>query len=459
MPTPALPRPDAGPAGSAPPAPRLEDRFVDLFRRLDGTALNGVSDRVRGLRRDAIAAFAAVGLPTRKSEAWKYTPIARALPRDVRPADPAAPVTAADVDAARVPGLDAHTLVLVNGAFRPDLSDVGPFPDGVVVDGLDRALHTDRARVEAHLGAYTRGSEAFSLLNTAFLRDGVVVLVPAGVVLDRPVLVLALATGDAAPGGVAAFVQERVLVVAEAHAEATVVERAVTVGGGAVFANRVTEVAVGTGGHVRHYRVQDAGPATSEVTTLDAYQHAASTFTAHTVTLGGATVRNNLRILPDGERCESHLRGLFLADGTTHVDNATFVDHARPHCHSNEVYKGILDGQAKGVFNGKILVRPDAQKTDAYQSSRAIVLSEGAEMYSKPELEIYADDVKCSHGAATGRLDDTALFYLRARGLTPAQARSLLLLAFARDVTDAVGLPALHDWLDARLQARLHTEG
>ena len=438
---------------AAPALPRAEDRFVDLFRRLDGTALNGVSDHVRTLRRDAIAAFERVGLPTRKSEAWKYTPIERVLAREWPLADPGAAVTAADVDAARVPGLDAHLLVLVNGAFRPDLSSVGALPDGVVVNGLGAALHTHRALVEAHLGAYTRPTEVFSNLNTAFLRDGVFVFVPKGVALERPVCVLAFAVGS----GV--LVQERVLVVAEEAAEGTVIERAVTLGDGPVFANRLTEAAVGTHGHVRHYRIQDAGAATHEVTTTDAYQHAASTFSAYTVTLGGATVRNNLRILPDGEGCESHLRGLFVVDGTTHVDNATFVDHARPHCHSNEVYKGVLDGQAKGVFNGKILVRPDAQKTDAYQSSRAIVLSGGAEMYSKPELEIYADDVKCSHGAATGRLDETALFYLRARGLSPAQARALLLLAFARDVTDTIALPALHDWLDARLQDRLHTEG
>jgi Fe-S cluster assembly protein SufD len=266
------------------------------------------------------------------------------------------------------------------------------------------------------------------------------------------VQVLSLVRGGSAP-----FVAPRVLVVAEDGAAVQVIERAFVVDGGDAFLTPLTEVSVAQGANVAHFRIQDAGVETYEVSNTEAHQHRDSVFSATTITLSGATVRNNARVVLGGEHAESHLYGLFLGEGTMHVDNATEMDHAQPHCTSNELYKGVLDGRSKGVFNGRVMVRPDAQKTNAYQSSRAVVLSEGAEMNSKPELEIYADDVKCSHGAATGRLDEAALFYLRQRGLTPTQARALLLLAFAREVTDTITIPALHDWLDDRLQARFHT--
>ncbi len=237
----------------------------------------------------------------------------------------------------------------------------------------------------------------------------------------------------------------------------TLIEQNAAVGAGEAFFAPLTEVSVGANARVTHYRLQDAGAEAVEVSNTEVHLGRDSVFSGFTLTLSGATVRNNVRLVIGGEGAEGHLRGLFLAEGSAHVDNATEIDHAVPHGTSNELYKGVLDGKAKGVFNGRVLVRPHAQKTNAYQSSRAIVLSEGAEMNSKPELEIYADDVKCSHGAATGRLDEAALFYLRQRGLNPAQARALLLLAFAREVTDTVAIPALHDWLDARLQDRFHT--
>jgi len=304
--------------------------------------------------------------------------------------------------------------------------------------------------LDAHLGAYARhGSELFSALNAALLTDGVLVYVPRGVVLEQPVLIRSFVRAGAAP-----FVAPRVLVVAEDGAQVQVIEQASVVGDGETFLAPLTEVSVGRGAHVTHYRLQDAGADAVEVSNTEAYQRRDSVFSAFTITLSGATVRNNLRVVLDAEGCTCHLNGFFLGDGTMHVDNATMVDHAQPHGTSNELYKGILDGRSKGVFNGRVMVRPHAQKTNAYQSSRAVVLSEGAEMNSKPELEIYADDVKCSHGAATGRLDEAALFYLRQRGLSMAQARSLLLLAFAREVTDTIRIAALHDWLDARLQAR-----
>ena len=217
----------------------------------------------------------------------------------------------------------------------------------------------------------------------------------------------------------------------------------------------MTECVVGPGARVEHYHIQDEGQGAARVSTLHTYQQGGSYFATLTATLSGTMVRNNLNFLPDAEHCETHLFGLYLGQDQMHVDTHTLIDHARPNCQSNELYKGILDGRSTGVFNGKVLVRPDAQKTNAYQSSKSVVLTETARMFAKPELEIYADDVKCSHGATTGRLDEEALFYLQSRGLRIHQARALLLQAFARDVIEHVHIEPLRAYLDEVIANRL----
>lgn len=455
----ARPAPPAAAPSWLPERADLLAHARDAFAAMDGNALNGTLDRVKTLRRTALAHALRLGLPTRRSEAWKYTPIERLADRNWRFTE-ALEVAPEAVAKAFLPGVfddpaQADRIVLVNGRFDAAHSHVGALPDGAFVGAISTAPEALRPVIEQQLGSRTRiDTEVFSALSTAFMPDAAFVYLPEGVALTRPVAVVHLAVGE----GV--IVSTRTLIVAEAGASATVVERAAPIDRSrATFFLPVTEAVVAEGAHVKHRRIQDAGARTVEVSNTEAHQTGASVFDTLTVGLSGATIRNNLRILPDAEHCESHLRGLFVADGTMHIDNATFVDHAVPNCESHELYKTLLDGQAKGVFNGRILVRKDAQKTNAYQSSRAIVLSPGAEMNSKPELEIYADDVKCSHGAATGRLDDTAMFYLRQRGLTTAQARALLLLAFARDVTDTIALAPLRDWVDGRLQDLLHAEG
>ncbi len=430
------------------------DRLAEAFAALDGHALNGSNTRLQQLRRDSMARVEQLGLPTRRSEAWKYTPIEKQFEAPLHVVAGAAQPwgTAADVDAALVPDLDAFVAVLVNGAFQPALSRLDGLPQGVVVMGLKAALEEQPERVESHLDAYTRSeSDVFMALNAAFLTDGLFVDVARGVAPEKPLHIVHLVEATER-----SLVQPRVLVVAGENAHITLVETFRV--SGEALVNSVSEFAVGARARVAHYRVEDEGEMVSHVSATEAYQHGQSFFASTTITLSGDVVRNNAYVRPGGEGGESHLYGLFLAEGTTHVDNATFLDHAAPHCESTELYKGVLWDEARGVFNGKVLVRPDAQKTNAYQSSRSIVLSDRAEMYSKPELEIYADDVKCSHGAATGKLDPDALFYLRARGLSRAQARALMLLAFARDVTDTITIPALHDWLDAHLQRRFHAE-
>ena len=449
----AMPAADGLPAPT--PAGTLLATARAAFEAMDGTpALNGSLDAVKALRRTALGHALRLGLPTRRSEAWKYTPIERVAERAWRiptPADAAAAEAAAFVPGHGLAADDADLVVLVNGRFDAGRSRIGALPDGAFVGALSALPDGHRATVEAHLGTRTRiDTEVFSALSTAFTADAAVVVVPDGVALARPVVVIHAAAGRDV------FVATRLLVVAGAGADATVIEATRTLtDGAATFFAPVTEAFVADGATVRHLRVQDAGPATVEVTSTEAHQTGTSVFDTLTLGLSGDVVRNHVRILPEARGCESHLRGLFLAGGRRHVDNATFVDHAVPECESHELYKTVLFDQAKGVFNGRILVRKDAQKTNAYQSSRALVLGDGAEMASKPELEIYADDVKCSHGAATGRLDESAMFYLRQRGLTTAQARALLLVAFAREVTATLTPGAVRAWADETVEAAL----
>ena len=431
------------------------DRFVAAFDLLDGSKLNGRNEQVRSLRESAIASFKTLGFPGPKDEAWKYTPIARAVSAGYE-------ITAADgqflpdretVDAMRVPDLGGFAVVMVDGVFVEALSDVVD-ADGLTVCSLQTALKQHQELVAEHLGTYTdHKSETFEALNTAFVRDGIFVHVGRGVEVSRPIEIVTLNTCTAR-----AFVQPRILLVAEENSRVTVVELQRSLDnpdGGATFGNTVAEIYVGRHANVDHYRLQLEGNEASQVCTTRVRQNDSSQFSTFTATLGGKLVRNNLHVLPDGEHCETHLHGLFVGRGERHIDNHTFVDHARPNCESNELYKGILDERSTGVFNGKVFVRRDAQKTNAYQSNKSVVLSDTARMFAKPELEIYADDVKCSHGATTGQLDEEAMFYLQSRGISFERARAILLRAFAGDVLKLISPNAVREYLDTLITERI----
>jgi Fe-S cluster assembly protein SufD len=430
-----------------------EARFLAAFEVYDGHTLNGSNPTLQGLRRTALQHFARLRFPGRKDEAWKYTPIAERLRHDYRllPAPERSLPTAQDLAAYTIPDLDAWRVVLVNGQFQPRLSRLDGLPNGVRLTSLSEASERHPDLFNRHFARYARPeTDPFIALNTAFAHEGCFFYVPAQVVLEKPVHVIEVMVGTDD-----LFVQPRLLVLLEPGARATLIEGQHSRTAGQTFQNGVMEVYVGAGAEIDHYRLQDEGPQATQVATTWFYQEAASRVATLTATFSGALVRNNLSLWPDAEQCQSHLRGLLLGTGTMHVDNHTLVDHARPHCDSLELYKHILDDQATGVFNGRVYVRPDAQKTNAYQSNKSVLLSATAQMYAKPELEIYADDVKCSHGAATGRLREEALFYLKARGLPEAQARRLLLQAFAREVFDAIPLGPLRNHLDTLLEARL----
>jgi len=430
--------------------PDLIIRALDEAARAAGG--DGQPRPLAELRAGAAVRLAELGAPTRKLETWKYTDIRPILARDYRFAGRAGAgrATRAHVDAARVPGLDAHLLVFVDGVYDADLSDA-PAGAGVVAGSLREALAHGRPEHFAAL-ADSRDS-AFVALNESFELDGPYVRVEAGRELERPIEILHLATATEPT-----FAQSRGLVVVEAGAHARVVEihaGPAPAGATASFGNVVTEVVVGDDAMLEHHRIQHEGDAASQVNTVHVGQGARSTYRTGTWTFSGELIRNDLTVTLRGENAETNLAGLYLLHGKRHVDNRTLLDHAAPGCMSDELYRGIVFDRGVGVFNGKVMVRREGQQTNAYQQSQGVVVSDDAKHYSKPELEIYADDVKCSHGSTTGKVDPEAMFYLRSRGIAFDRARALLLTAFAHDVVERVGIEPLRLYLDRLIDAGL----
>lgn len=430
---------------------RLEERFVSAFEMHEGHTLNGTNATLQGIRREAIRRFDALGFPGRKNEAWKYTNIAPALKHDYRVMPPAVDAQL-DVAPYVIPGLDAHLVVTINGRFSRQLSRIGELPTGVIVEGLGTASGQHQELVNRYFGKTADATEeSFTALNTAFVHDGVFVYVPKNVVLEKPLHLISLLKAEED-----VFIQPRNLLVFEENSQAKLIESGHAIAGSRIFTNSVEEIFVGRHANVDYYKIQDEGDEASQVNGTYVHQDGESVFSVNTITFSGALVRNNLTVTLGDEHIESHLIGLVLPTGKQHVDVHTLIDHAKPNCVSNELYKYVLDDESEGVFNGKVYVRRDAQQTNAYQQNKAILISNAAKMNAKPELEIYADDVKCSHGATTGQLDAEALFYLMSRGMARKQAQAILLLAFARDVIESVRIEPLRDWLDQKIHDRFH---
>ncbi|MFB3776124.1 MAG: Fe-S cluster assembly protein SufD [Bryobacteraceae bacterium] len=397
------------------------------------------------LRREAFRRFSSLGFPTTHDEDWKYTnvsPIARTLydPGKLTAEKPDTPL--ADLGC-------AVRLVFVNGLFSPYLSSGLDTTGGIRVGNLAELWRHGSEALEAHLARYARfDSHAFVAMNTAFSEDGAFVEIARNAVVEQPIHLVFLA----APGDRPTASHPRTLVLAGRGSQAAVIETYAGPSGRSYFTNAVTEIVVGDGAMLEHYRIQDEGRQAFHVATVQAVQDRGSALRSHNVSLGASLARNDVNSVLDAEGAECSLNGLFVAAGGQHVDNHTLLDHAKPNCTSRELYKGILDGSGTGVFNGKIIVRKDAQKTNAIQSNKNLLLSTDAVINTKPQLEIYADDVRCTHGATVGQLDREAVFYLQSRGIGADQARDMLTQAFGREVLDQM------KWLPVRerMEAELH---
>ena len=405
-----------------------------------------------GLRRAAAARFEDMGLPSVHDEDWRQTPLgalARIAFRRVESHSVVGPDALGPLTFGHA--FDGHQIVFVNGRYAPELSSLGA-DDGVRIHGLARVLDADPRLVERHLGriAGDKGN-AFAALNTALLEDGAVIVIPPGIALADPIHVVHHSTGEASP----TVSHPRLLVVAGRSSQATIVESYGGPDGHPYFTNSVAEFGLDDGAVVDHYKVQREGDEAFHIATLAVRQGRDARFASYSISLGAALARQDVDQVFAGEGGECMLGGLFLASGTQLTDTHTRVDHAVPRCSSRQLYKGIVDGQARGVFVGRIHVAKDAQKTDAQQTNKNLLLSRQALVHSVPQLEILADDVKCKHGSTTGQLDPAALFYLRSRGIGEDAARSLLVYAFASDVVARIRVEALRTGLGKYLRDRL----
>jgi Fe-S cluster assembly protein SufD len=431
--------------------PSTNDWYVSQFQRFEKSLNGEATSRLHALRKAAIAKFAAIGFPSTRDEDWRHTdisPIASTQFAAVLDA-PTTQLSVSDIEPFTLGHLTKNLLVCVNGRFAGELSTRGFLPPGLKVGGLASASATDRELIETHLAKYARYDEnGFVALSTAFLRDGAFVYVPEKTVVDEPIHILFVSAGTQRD-----FVANpRTLVIVGANSQISFVESHVSLVDGRYFTNTVAEIVVGENSIVEFDTFQNESMDAYHVRTTTVNQSRSSTFTSNAITFGGAVVRNNITAMLDGEGAEATLNGLYLAAGTQLIDNHTAIDHAKPHCNSHELYKGILAGKSKGVFNGKIFVRKDAQKTDAKQTNKNLILSDEASIDTKPQLEIFANDVKCTHGATIGQLDDEQLFYLRARAIGLAEAKDMLIFAFASDVVERIKIEPLR----ARLSEILH---
>lgn len=405
---------------------------------------------LRRLRKAAISRFGELGFPGPRDEEWRFTPLTPLLKPVWQQAPGAVPCAKADIERLTLPAPECSTLAFVNGRFRPEISDrisQGEAFVGPLANAIDRFPEL----VESHLGRIARfEQQTFTALNTALFADAAVVYLPARCRLERPLRILHLGL----PGPAAATCHPRILIIAEAHSQAAIVET--YAGEGLAFVNAVTELHLAEEARIDHCKLQQESRLAIHVGAMHVRLARGANFRNHSFALGGNLVRNDFTATLEGPGAECTLNGLTLADGSRLVDNHTNIIHLAPHCPSHELYKNVVRDQAKVVFNGKIYVHQEAQKTDAKQTNQTLLLSPDGTINTKPQLEIFADDVKCTHGATVGQLRGDALFYLRSRGIGLEEARALLTFAFANELIERIELPSLRQGLEHLLLAQEH---
>ena len=432
--------------------PMVKERvpFIEAYESFE-RSLGFQGEAVKRLRREGLEVFEEIGLPSKRQEEWRKTNVA-ALGRTSfrRASGGTSGLTPEKIRPFLLP--DCIDLVFVNGRFSAELSRPDTLPEGVFAGSLADAMARHGDLVEKHLGRHADGKHPFVALNTAHVEDGAFIHLPRGVAVEKTIHLLFLGTAE---DGDAVVSYPRNLFVAEQSSEVTVVESYCGFGDEQYFTCPVTEIVGEANSVVDHYRLGQESLGAFHIATQKIHLERDTNFFTHSVNHGGALVRNDIQAMLDGEGIHCTLNGLYLARGSQHVDHQMRVDHAKPNCHSYELFKGILEDRARAVFNGRIYVHQDAQKTDAKQSNRNLLLSKDALVHSNPQLEIFADDVRCTHGSTTGHLDDEAVFYLRSRGIGEEAARSLLTYSFAGEVLDEIRLEAVRKDLEEFLFTRL----
>jgi Fe-S cluster assembly protein SufD len=430
-----------------------KDWYISLFKKFE-EGLNGeVKSEFHKIRTNALELFEETGFPTVKIEDWKYTNVSPIFAHKYEDASHSDKISHNEAEKFRVKNLNSTVLVFINGKFNkklsPKLQELTSL--GVKIGSLAEWIKKEPELVLKHFSKYARIQSGFALLNTAFTVDGAFIYVPDNVIINEPIHILNLHGQN----GSKVLSQPRNLVITGKNVQAKFIETYNSISSETNFSNIVTEIVAGENSNIEWYKIQDENLDSYHVTLTQTEQKRGSVFTIYTVTTGGSLVRNDINTVLDDENCEAHLFGLYLTEDSQHVDYHTFIDHAKPHCASNELFKGVLNDKSHAVFNGKVFVRPDAQKTNAYQSNKNILLSKDAIVDTKPQLEIFADDVKCSHGATVGQLEEEPLFYLRSRGISEELARSMLIRAFAGDVFEGMKIEKVHEHIDNLISNKL----
>jgi len=425
-----------------------QSRFEAFEQSLNGEK----STTIHKLRRDAILRFAQNGFPTTRQEEWRFTNISPITKNEFQPIlhYELHGISRDDIQKYLLHG--AVHAVFVNGMFSSELSDIDNLSQGVMVGSVAETLKKHPEKVQPFIARLVNGEEnAFTALNTAFVLDGGFISIPMDRVVDRPIQFLFIASDHEQ----AYAAQPRNLIFVGANSQCKIVETYVGIAQNTYLTNTVTEVVLEENSYLEHDKLQIENMNAFHIGTTQIQMNTASHYTSNVISLGGSLVRNNITAVLDAEGSECTLNGLTLSTGAQIIDNHTAIDHAKPHCNSHELYKAILDGGSKGVFNGKIFVRKDAQKTDAKQTNKTLLLSDDTTINAKPQLEIFADDVKCTHGATIGQLDDEQLFYLRTRGIDLAAARDILTFAFAGDVINRITIEPLRQQAEKMIHERL----
>ena len=418
----------------------IKNWYISKFDFFESKLNGNTTIPFHKIRKDAISKFSQLHFPTTKNEEWKYTSVATLLKHKFELTKVLASLPEAALDPFMFKGLDTNLLVFVNGQYSRNLSKIEPCADNLVIDSFANALleHTDL--VQKHLAKHAGyDKDIFTALNTAFATEGAFIHIPKNVVLEKPIYILHLSDFEKSE----ILTHPRNLFIAEEGSQVKIIEGKHALADATYFSNTITEIVVEANANIEHYKVQNESRKSFHIETRQVSMSSDATYSSVSIDLGGELVRNNLNIALNGQNCEAHFHGFYFGRENQLIDNHTLIDHAQPHCNSNELYKGILDDHSKGVFNGKVMVRKDAQKTNAFQENKTILLTDTATINSKPQLEIFADDVKCSHGATIGQLDEEALFYLRSRGIPQQEAQSMLRYAFASDVFNYISIDAV----------------
>lgn len=440
---------------------REESKYAAAFREgLQGVRADEPS-WLRQLRERSFEHFERIGFPAVENEEWKYTNVAPIVRGNFTPVPARNGSKAADSNLA--PFVYEETrdsrAVFVNGVFQPALSSLTALPAGVVAMELDAALmsaeHGQAVREQLESG-FQADENGFTTLNTALFSSGLLLRIPPGLHVEQPIHFQFIGQGGSNGAAPAAF--PRVLIMGEPGSSATVVETYASPDDGVYLTNAIVEVALGSGARLEHYRVQRESPNAFHVATTRADLGAKAVYDTTSINFGAALSRHNIDVRMDHEGAECSVDGLYMMDGSQHTDTHSVIDHRQPHCRSHQLYKGILDGKSRAVFNGKVFVRHGAQQTDARQTNKNLLLSKEARVDTKPQLEIFADDVKCTHGAAVGQLEEDEIFYLESRGIRTKLARNLLTYGFAEEVIEKIKIDSIRKELDAAVLNRLHAQ-